>query len=89
MWVTPDARGAGVGRALLDAVAAWARDRGLERLVLSVTTTNDGARRFYETCGFVDTGERSPLREGSELRTARFEKELDPGRGDPVDTLPR
>jgi ribosomal protein S18 acetylase RimI-like enzyme len=76
MWVAPDARGAGVGRALLDAVAAWAHDRGLERLVLSVTSTNDGARRFYEACGFVDTGERSPLREGSELRTLIFAKPL-------------
>ena len=57
MWVAPDARGAGVGRALLDAVAVWARDRGCGRLVLSVTESNDVARRFYAAGGFTDTGE--------------------------------
>jgi GNAT superfamily N-acetyltransferase len=67
MWVAPDARGAGVGRALLDAVARWARDRGDSRLQLQVTEANDPARAFYGACGFIETGERVPLREGSEL----------------------
>ena len=67
MWVAPAARGAGVGRALVEAVAAWARDRGCGRVVLSVTETNRSARGFYEACGFGDTGERRPLREGSDL----------------------
>jgi ribosomal protein S18 acetylase RimI-like enzyme len=66
MWVAPDARGAGVGRALLEAVAGWARGRGCERLVLRVTETNELARRFYAGCGFAETGVREPLREGSE-----------------------
>ena len=69
MWVAPDARGSGVGRALLEAVVGWARDRGGERLVLSVTESNEIGRRFYEACGFVDTGERDVLREGSAIRT--------------------
>jgi ribosomal protein S18 acetylase RimI-like enzyme len=76
MWVAPDARGAGVGRALLDAVEGWARDGGRTRLVLAVTETNEGARRFYEACGYVDTGERHPLREGSSLRTMIFAKPI-------------
>ena len=76
MWVAPDARGAGVGRALVDAVVAWARARGCDRLVLSVTETNEGARRFYEACGFADTGERQPLREGSALDGLIFAKPL-------------
>jgi ribosomal protein S18 acetylase RimI-like enzyme len=76
MWVAPDARGAGVGRALVDAVAGWARDRGCRRLVLSVTETNDDARRFYEACGFADTGERRALREGSPLQTTVMSKPL-------------
>jgi ribosomal protein S18 acetylase RimI-like enzyme len=69
MWVAPDARGAGVGRALLDAVAAWARDRGCGRLILSVTESNERARRFYVRYGFGDTGERRALREGSDVQT--------------------
>ncbi len=76
MWVAPDARGAGVGRALLDAVAAWARDRGCDRLVLSVTESNESARRFYATDGFDDTGERLPLREGSDVQTLILSKRL-------------
>ena len=67
MWVAPHARGAGVGRELVEAVIGWARERGCARLVLSVTETNEGAARFYEACGFADTGERRPLREGSGL----------------------
>jgi GNAT superfamily N-acetyltransferase len=66
MWVAPEARGAGVGRALLEAVAGWARGRGCERLVLRVTETNGAARRFYAACGFAETGVREPLREGFE-----------------------
>src|SRR5215210_5095552 len=54
MWVAPDARGAGVGRALLDSVEAWARDRGCGRLALTVTETNAAARTFYDACGFVE-----------------------------------
>jgi ribosomal protein S18 acetylase RimI-like enzyme len=76
MWVAPDARGAGVGRALLDAVAGWARDRGCGRLVLSVTESNAVARAFYEAHGFSDTGERHPLREGSDLQVLRLVRAL-------------
>ena len=76
MWVAPDARGAGVGRGLVDAVVAWARDRGCGRLVLSVTETNETARGFYEACGFVDTGERRTLRAGSKLHTSILSTQL-------------
>jgi ribosomal protein S18 acetylase RimI-like enzyme len=76
MWVAPDARGAGVGRALLGAVADWSRDRGCDQLVLRVTESNEIARRFYEDRGFAETGEREPLREGSEQRTLILSKPL-------------
>jgi ribosomal protein S18 acetylase RimI-like enzyme len=76
MWVAPDARGSGVGRALVEAVVAWAVGRGCGRIVLSVTESNRSARRFYEACGFADTGERRPLREGSDLDVLIFAKTL-------------
>ena len=36
MWVAPEARGAGGSRALCDACAAWAAERGLAELTLTV-----------------------------------------------------
>ncbi len=45
-------------------------------MILAVTESNDGAAAFYEHLGFVDTGEREPLREGSELRVRILRREL-------------
>ncbi len=50
--VLPDERGQGVGKALMDAVEAEARERGVAALDLMVLETNDVARRFYERYGF-------------------------------------
>jgi ribosomal protein S18 acetylase RimI-like enzyme len=61
MWVRPAARGRGVGEALVDASAGWARDRGHAALFLWVTESNEPAQRLYERCGFTATGERQPL----------------------------
>lgn len=52
--VLPDYRGKGVGRALLDAVEARARQRGCCKLTLEVLDDNAPARRLYERCGFSD-----------------------------------
>ncbi len=52
MWVAPDARGRGTGRALVHAVEDWAREWGAKRVVLWVISGNDGALRFYESIGF-------------------------------------
>jgi ribosomal protein S18 acetylase RimI-like enzyme len=50
--VLAEARGKGVGTALMEAVEGWARERGFEHLALSVRTANEGARRLYERRGF-------------------------------------
>jgi GNAT superfamily N-acetyltransferase len=52
MWVAPEARREGVGRALIDGAAEWARAWGARRIVLWVTGANEGAQRFYERIGF-------------------------------------
>jgi len=52
MWVAPAARRGGVGVALIDAVAEWARSWGAQRIVLWVFGANEGALRFYERIGF-------------------------------------
>ena len=61
MWVAPGARGTGAGRALVDAVVAWATERGAERLTTSVTEGNAAAAALYASAGFSDTGRREPL----------------------------
>ncbi|MDZ7801100.1 MAG: GNAT family N-acetyltransferase [Trueperaceae bacterium] len=61
MWVAPEARGRGVGAALVRFVLAWARGRGLRRLLLDVGTHNAPARRLYERHGFVATGATGSL----------------------------
>jgi GNAT superfamily N-acetyltransferase len=61
MWVAPDARGTGAGKALLEAVVAWATGHGAERLTTSVTDGNAAAGALYARAGFADTGRREPL----------------------------
>lgn len=67
MWVDPERRGRGIGRALVDAVLGWAAARDAAAIELGVTTTNDVAVAFYRASGFVETGDVEPLREGSPL----------------------
>lgn len=58
--VSPAAQGRGLGRALLDALLAEARRRGVGEVVLEVRAENDAARRLYAAAGF----ERIGLRRG-------------------------
>lgn len=63
VWVDPQARGAGAGRALVTACVDWARRHLPGAAVrLHVVETNTAARRLYESCGFRAVG-----REGREL----------------------
>jgi len=55
LFVSDDARGHGIGTALLDAVTS---DHGVTRV--DVNEQNAGARGFYLSRGFVEVG-RSPL----------------------------
>lgn len=45
-------RGAGAGRALVDHVLAWARERGAVELTLRSNIVRDGAHKFYQHLGF-------------------------------------
>jgi GNAT superfamily N-acetyltransferase len=57
--VHPDHRSRGIGKALLDAAKAWARERGATHLELDSAETRTDAHRFYE-------------REGAEYRSYSF-----------------
>jgi ribosomal protein S18 acetylase RimI-like enzyme len=50
--VLPEARGAGVGGALVEAAARVASQRGAQTLAVGVAHANAGALRFYEREGF-------------------------------------
>ncbi|MFD0519671.1 GNAT family N-acetyltransferase [Paractinoplanes durhamensis] len=60
VYVTPAHRGGKVLAELVEAVAAWSRSCGRDRLMLEVVSGNDRAVRAYEKLGFEDTGERVP-----------------------------
>ena len=64
LWVDPTARGLGVARSLIRAVASWARERGSERVVLFVQEANAPGRALYLRAGFRPTGDREPVGAG-------------------------
>jgi GNAT superfamily N-acetyltransferase len=52
--VSPDVRGLGLARRILDRLADEATGRGMETLRLETNRTLTEARRLYETAGFVE-----------------------------------
>ncbi len=64
LYVSDAARGAGLGRALVDAAADRARARGCARVELDVSDANPPALALYEAAGFAtgkDPGTRDLL----------------------------
>lgn len=58
LFTAPEARGHGVGRALIQAVADWARERGCVRVYWHTHDSNETARRLYDKVavnrGFIE-----------------------------------
>lgn len=71
VWVVPEARGVGVGRALVDASIAEARRRGLRQVEIAVADGAREARALALAAGFVETGDHVRVRRDS-LRLARW-----------------
>lgn len=63
--VCPEARGAGLGRMLIDTVLGDARRRGASEVFLEVRENNGPARALYEKTGFVDVGRRADYYAGA------------------------
>jgi len=56
--VSPDHRGQGVGRALLEAAIGEATARGIAAMYLEVRDSNQRARELYASRGFEEVGRR-------------------------------
>jgi GNAT superfamily N-acetyltransferase len=56
MYVAPEHRARGLGRALLEAAIAEARSAGIQHLELTVAAPKSGARVLYERVGFRSIG---------------------------------
>lgn len=56
--VDPDARGRGIGSALLDAALDEARHQKTDEVFLEVRSSNLRARQLYESRGFAEVGRR-------------------------------
>jgi GNAT superfamily N-acetyltransferase len=69
MAIDPEARGDGIGRALLECAEEYAIRNGFERLFLSTTPFLKSAIRLYERYGFSRSNEKSDDLFGTPLFT--------------------
>jgi GNAT superfamily N-acetyltransferase len=53
LFLMPEARGKGLGRALIEGCEAWARGRGHKLLTVGVLAKNPAAIRAYEGAGYA------------------------------------
>jgi ribosomal protein S18 acetylase RimI-like enzyme len=77
MWVSPEARGTGLGRRLTDQVVAWARATAANAVDLWVTCGNDAALSLYRRAGFSAIDEHRPLASDDRYEVQRMVLTLD------------
>jgi ribosomal protein S18 acetylase RimI-like enzyme len=54
LYVVPDLRGNGLGRALLETAMETARAEGAEQMELGTSQSDEAARRLYQSAGFTN-----------------------------------
>lgn len=74
LYVEPDHRRRGLGRALVEAVLAWCRTAGVTDLSLWSDTRFDRAHALYESMGFRRTGERVLAGDLNDTREYRYDR---------------
>jgi ribosomal protein S18 acetylase RimI-like enzyme len=63
LFVTEAARGSGIGRELVEAALARARERGCARILLDTAESNEAALRLYRSFGFKSGSDEAGGRE--------------------------
>jgi GNAT superfamily N-acetyltransferase len=76
MWVDPAWRRRGIGRALLQEVFHWARERKLTRLGLWAPAHSPAAISLYSQAGFRETGTRRRVPTNPGLEVVEMESQL-------------
>jgi GNAT superfamily N-acetyltransferase len=74
--LTPEARGTGTGRRLVEQVLETARAVGYERLQLFTFHELSAARGLYQSVGFVKVSGEDTVRWGREMEWERYELAL-------------
>ncbi len=73
IYLAQDAAGHGIGRTLFAHTVEDLRQRGFERAMLWVLTTNQRARRFYKAAGWMPDGaSKVEKRPGTDLHEVRY-----------------
>lgn len=52
MFVVPEARKQGIGKALIQQLKVWFKEKGVNRIYVSAYSKNENAIHFYDRCGF-------------------------------------
>ena len=76
LYVEPDTRGMGIGRALVHQCTLFAREAGYERIVLWTHGVLDAARKLYAAEGYVVTSTEVQTQFGKEETSEHWLLEL-------------
>ncbi|MEU4838741.1 GNAT family N-acetyltransferase [Nocardia testacea] len=76
VWVSPDARGGGIGDQLMATTLTWAREHDCSAVTLWVRENNEHAKNLYLRNGFRPTGESRPHFSEPELRSVEMRNDL-------------
>lgn len=76
LYLDAHLRGQGTGRALVEAVLGWCRERQVTRLVLWSDTRFERAHSLYVRMGFQQRGERVLPGDANDTREYGFEREV-------------
>ena len=74
--LTPEARGTGLGRRMLETALAYCRDRGMRHVFLWSFAQLDDALRLYERAGFRITERNNSRLWGAERTEVRMDLEM-------------